>query len=192
MRTAQLKRTTKETDIQVELNLDGNGNTSISTGIGFFDHMLDQLGKHSGMDLSVSAKGDLHIDDHHLVEDVGLAVGDCLLKALDDKKGISRYGFFYVPMDETLVRVVLDLSGRPYCVFNASFTRDKVGEMNTEMVREFFVAVSNTLKCNLHVEVLYGINDHHKIEGIFKAFARALKIAITVTGTSLPSTKGVL
>ena len=192
MRTAQLTRTTKETSIQTELNLDGTGILSISTGIGFFDHMLEQLGKHSGIDLSISAKGDLHIDDHHLVEDVGLAVGECILKALGDKTGINRYGFFYVPMDETLVRVVIDLSGRPYCVFNASFTRDKVGEMNTEMVREFFVAISNTLKCNLHIEVLYGVNDHHKIEGIFKGFARALKEAISITGTELPSTKGKL
>lgn len=192
MRTSSVSRTTKETTIQVSVTLDGQGKFSISTGVGFFDHMLEQLSKHSGMDISVQAKGDLHIDDHHLVEDVGIALGECISQALGDKKGINRYGFFYVPMDETLVRVVLDLSGRAYPVFNAEFTRDRVGEMNTEMVREFFIALSHSLKANLHVEVLYGINDHHKIEGIFKATARALKQAVSVTGNELPSTKGTL
>ena len=192
MRTSSVSRTTKETNIQVSVTLDGQGKFSISTGVGFFDHMLEQLSKHSGFDISVQAKGDLHIDDHHLVEDVGIALGECIAQALGDKKGINRYGFFYVPMDETLVRVVLDLSGRSYTVFNAEFTRDRVGELNTEMVREFFIALSHSLKANLHVEVLYGVNDHHKIEGIFKATARALKQAVSVTGNELPSTKGML
>lgn len=192
MRTFSINRTTNETTIEATVNLDGTGQFSIKTGIGFFDHVLEQVSKHSGMDLTIQAHGDLHIDDHHLIEDVGIVLGDCILKALGDKKGIHRYGFFYVPMDETLVRVVLDLSGRAYCVFNAEFTRDRVGEMNTEMVREFFIALAHSLKANIHVEVLYGKNDHHKIEGIFKAAARALKQAISISGNDLPSTKGQL
>lgn len=192
MRTATLTRNTKETQIHIELNLDGNGVYSIGTGIGFFDHMLEQLSRHSGMDLSIQANGDIHIDDHHVVEDVGIALGQALSEAVGDKKGINRYGYFYCPMDETLARTVIDLSGRPYCVFNAGFQRAKIGTLSAEMIREFFIALSNSLNANIHVEILYGVNDHHKSEAIFKSFARAFKQAVTVSGTELPTTKGLL
>lgn len=192
MRSAELKRSTKETSISLSLTLDGKGTYSVNSGVGFFDHMLEQLSKHSGIDLTYQATGDLAVDDHHLVEDSGLALGEALLSALGDKTGIQRYGHAYIPMDETLVRCVIDLSGRPYCVFNATFQRPSIGNFNTEMVREFFIAISNTLKANIHIEVLYGTNDHHKIEGIFKSFAKALKMAVLVSGNELPTTKGIL
>ncbi|MCK6603039.1 MAG: imidazoleglycerol-phosphate dehydratase HisB [Bacteroidetes bacterium] len=192
MRTATLTRNTKETQIRVEVNLDGTGVYSVGTGIGFFDHMLEQLSRHSGMDLSIQANGDIHIDDHHIIEDVGLALGQALSEALGDKKGIGRYGYFYCPMDETLARTVVDLSGRPYCVFNARFDRAKIGTLSSEMIREFFIALSNTLKANIHTEILYGINDHHKAEALFKSFARAFRQASALTGEGLPTTKGVL
>lgn len=192
MRQATIDRNTRETQIHVELTIDGKGQYSVGTGIGFFDHMLEQFSKHSGIDLHIQANGDIHIDDHHLVEDTGIAIGTALNQALGDKVGINRYGAFYVPMDETLARCVIDLSGRAYTVFNCQFEREKIGTLSTEMIREFFVAMGNALRANIHLEVLYGVNDHHKAEALFKSFARALREAVQVNGTSLPSTKGIL
>jgi imidazoleglycerol-phosphate dehydratase len=192
MRTYTVQRNTKETQIELFLNLDGNKQIDVQTGIPFFDHMLTLFAFHGGFDLKVFAKGDLEVDDHHTVEDVGLALGQAILQALGDKKGIERYGMMYLPMDEALSRVVLDLSNRPYLVFKATFNRDKVGTMDTQNVFEFFKSVSNEAKMNLHMEVLYGDNEHHKIESLFKAFGRALKMAVKVTSTEVSSTKGVL
>ena len=192
MRTYTIQRNTKETQIELFLNLDGNKQIHVQTGIPFFDHMLTLFAFHGGVDLKVFAKGDLEVDDHHTVEDVGLALGQAILQALGDKKGIERYGMMYLPMDEALSRVVLDLSNRPYLVFKATFNRDKVGTMDTQNVFEFFKSVSNEAKMNLHMEVLYGDNEHHKIESLFKAFGRALKMAVKVTSTEVSSTKGVL
>jgi imidazoleglycerol-phosphate dehydratase / histidinol-phosphatase len=192
-RKASVVRKTKETDISIELNLDGQGVTQINTGLGFFDHMLDQLGKHSGADLKVTVKGDLHIDEHHTIEDTALALGEAYLKALGDKKGISRYGFL-LPMDDALAQVGIDFSGRPWIVWEAEFKREKVGDMPTEMFFHFFKSFSDTAKCNLNVKV-EGDNEHHKIEAIFKAFAKAIKMAVKRDINdlnSLPSTKGVL
>lgn len=192
-RKVSIRRTTKETDILVELNLDGSGNTEIETGLGFFDHMLDQLGKHSGSDLKIKVKGDLHIDEHHTIEDTGLAIGEAYLKALGDKKGISRYGFL-LPMDDALAQVAIDFSGRPWIVWEAEFKREKVGDMPTEMFFHFFKSFSDASKCNLNVKV-EGDNEHHKIEAIFKAFAKAIKMAVARDEKnikSLPSTKGML
>ncbi len=194
-RTATINRKTKETDISVSINLDGTGKFDIQTGIGFFDHMLEQLSKHSLIDIAVKAKGDLHIDGHHTVEDVGLTLGEALKEALGDKKGITRYGHAYAPMDETLSRVALDLSGRPHLIFNVNFTQEALGEMQTELFREFFHAIAQSSGTTLHVENLYGVNNHHVIEATFKAFAKALRMAVQIDPRAadiVPSTKGTL
>lgn len=185
-------RHTKETDIVIELNLDGSGKSTISTGIAFFDHMLEQIAKHGNIDLMIKAKGDLHIDEHHTIEDVGLALGEAFLKALDNKMGIERYGFC-LPMDDCLAQVALDFGGRNWIVWEAEFKREKIGEMPTEMFPHFFKSFSDTSKCNLNIKA-EGQNEHHKIEGIFKAFAKAIKMAIKrdINNMTLPSTKGVL
>lgn len=192
-RIAEVSRVTKETDIQILLNLDGSGACNMDTGLGFFDHMLDQLGKHSGADLSVKVKGDLHIDEHHTIEDTALALGEAYAKAIGDKKGINRYGFL-LPMDEALAQVAIDFSGRPWLVWDADFSREKVGDMPTEMFMHFFKSFSDASKCNLNVKV-EGDNEHHKIEAIFKAFAKAIKMAVKRDPEAmdvLPSTKGML
>ena len=192
MRASTLHRTTNETNINLSLCLDG-GDALISTGLGYFDHMLMQLAKHGGLGLEIEAKGDLHVDSHHLVEDVGLCLGGALREALGDRKGIARWGEAHVPMDETLIRVVVDLSGRPYCVFQAELPKIIFGNgFQVEMVREFFQAFSARGAFNLHAAVLYGENTHHKVEGLFKGLARALKQAVRVQGDELPSTKGTL
>lgn len=192
MRKATIQRRTNETDIQLELSLDG-GATAISTGLGFFDHMLHQLAKHGGFGLTIEAKGDLQVDSHHLVEDVGLCLGDALREALGDRRGIARFGEAHAPLDEALARVVVDLSGRPYCVFNADLPLLVLGDgFQTEMVREFFIAFSTRGALNLHASVLYGSNVHHRIEALFKALARALKQAVRVVGDEIASTKGTL
>jgi imidazoleglycerol-phosphate dehydratase len=190
-RTATIKRDTKETQISLTLNLDG-GEGKISTGVGFFDHMLDHVSRHGRLGLKVTAKGDYQIDDHHTVEDVGIVLGQALAQAVGDKKGIERYGFASVPMDEALARVTVDLSGRAALVFHASFKTGKIGTFDTQLVREFLNAVANAGRLNLHVEVPYGENDHHIAEAIFKALGRALREAVKVTGDEIPSTKGVL
>ena len=195
MRKATIERNTKETKIKVEINLDGTGIYQVSTGIGFFNHMLEQLSHHSLIDVKIEAIGDLHIDFHHTVEDCGIALGEAIKKALGDKIGITRFGNSYVPMDETLSRSVLDLSGRAYPVFNVEFKRDKVGEMDCELFREFFFAIAQAIGCNLHIENLYGTNNHHIIESCFKAFARALRQAISIDErkkNAVNSTKGIL
>jgi imidazoleglycerol-phosphate dehydratase/histidinol-phosphatase len=190
-RQAEVRRQSKETQIQVAVNLDRTAPLSIETGLGFLDHMLEQIGKHAGISLVVGAKGDLHIDDHHTVEDLGLVLGEALRKALGDKRGIQRYGFS-VPMDEAEAHVLVDLGGRPFSVFEASFQREKVGELATEMVPHFFRSLAETLGANIHIRAK-GQNDHHIVEGIFKAFARALGQAKQRTeGYDLPSTKGLL
>ena len=199
-RRASVTRETKETAVQVELDLDGTGRTDIKTGIGFFDHMLDQLGKHGLIDLKIRVTGDLHIDSHHTVEDTGLALGEALKNALGDKAGISRYGYGMVPMDETLSRVALDLSNRPFLVWNVNFTIDRFDAiggpaMETELFREFFQAFSQAGGVTFHAETIYGLNNHHIIESVFKATARALHMAVTIDPQAqgrLPSTKGTL
>ncbi|MCK9408147.1 MAG: imidazoleglycerol-phosphate dehydratase HisB [Bacteriovoracaceae bacterium] len=188
MRKSSIKRKTKETDISVTLELNGSGQSSVSTGIGFLDHMLDLFAKHGLFDLTVTCKGDLHVDDHHTTEDVGIALAGAFVKALGEKKGITRYGTAYVPMDETLARCVVDLSGRSAMVFHADFNRKKVGDLSTEMVEHFFQSFAENLKANIHIEVLYGKNTHHKIEAIFKSFARAMRQACEID----PRVKGVL
>lgn len=195
MRTASVTRTTKETDISVELTLDGEGRYDIETGIGFFDHMLEQLTKHSQMDLTVRTKGDLHIDGHHTVEDTGIAVGQALKKALGDRAGISRYGDCLLPMDETMSRAAIDVSGRPFLVFKIDFTQARLGEMDTELFEEFFRAFAFAAGVTLHVENLYGVNNHHKIESAFKAVARSLRAATEPDprmAGKVASTKGTL
>lgn len=191
-RRATIRRTTKETDIFVEVNLDGHGRTEISTGLGFFDHMLDQIGKHSGIDLTVRVKGDLEVDEHHTIEDTAIALGEALLKALGDKRGIERYGYC-LPMDDCLCSVVLDFGGRPWLVWDAAFHREKVGDMPTEMFLHFFKSLSDAARMNLNIKA-EGTNEHHKIEGIFKALARSIKMAIRrdIYRYELPSTKGAL
>ena len=192
-RIAFIERNTKETKIKIELNLDGTGKSEIHTGLGFYDHMLDQVAKHSGADLKIFVEGDLHIDEHHTIEDTALALGEAYLKALDDKKGTNRYGFL-LPMDEALAQVAIDFSGRPWLVWDASFKREKIGEMPTEMFYHFFKSFSDTSKCNLNIKC-EGDNEHHKIEAIFKAFAKSIKMAVKRNlneMNSLPSTKGVL
>ncbi len=191
-RRATIRRTTKETDIFVEVNLDGHGRTEISTGLGFFDHMLDQIGKHSGIDLTVRVKGDLEVDEHHTIEDTAIALGEALLKALGDKRGIERYGYC-LPMDDCLCSVALDFGGRPWLVWDAAFHREKVGDMPTEMFLHFFKSLSDTARMNLNIKA-EGTNEHHKIEGIFKALARSIKMAIRrdIYRYELPSTKGAL
>jgi len=191
-RVARVSRETRETRILVEVNLDGNGRTQIATGIGFFDHMLDQLGRHGALDLEIKAAGDLHIDAHHTVEDVGITLGQAVGQALGDKSGIRRYGHAYVPLDEALTRVVIDLSGRPYLVYKADFKATRVGDLQTELIEEFLKALVQEGRFNLHVENLYGRNQHHIAETIFKATAQALQTATRVRHSQIPSTKGVL
>lgn len=195
MRSATVERKTKETQIKAELNLDGTGQYTVSTGIGFLDHMMEQLSRHSLMDLNLEAKGDLHIDYHHTTEDTGIAIGEGVSKALGDRKGITRYGHAYVPMDETLTRVAIDLSGRPYFVWNVEFTKPKLGEMDTELFREWFQAFAFAAGATLHVENLYGVNNHHIVESCYKGLARALRIAVEIDprkSDAIPSTKGTL
>lgn len=192
-RMATVTRQTKETQIEIELNLDGSGQADMHTGLGFFDHMLDQLAKHSGADLRISVQGDLHIDEHHTIEDTALALGEAYRKALGDKRGTNRYGFL-LPMDEALAQVAIDFSGRPWLVWDAHFKREKIGEMPTEMFFHFFKSFSDTALCNLNIKC-EGDNEHHKIEAIFKAFAKAIKMAVRrdlKAIDNLPSTKGVL
>jgi imidazoleglycerol-phosphate dehydratase/histidinol-phosphatase len=190
-RTAQLIRTTKETEIAVEINLDGNGKSNINTGLGFFDHMLDQIAKHGNIDLNITVKGDLYVDEHHTIEDVGIALGDVFAQALGSKKGINRYGFL-LPMDDCLAQVALDFGGRSWLVWDAKFTREKIGEMPTEMFSHFFKSFCDGAKCNLNIKA-EGENEHHKIESVFKAFAKAIKMAVQKDGTNnIPSTKGIL
>lgn len=192
LRKAVVQRKTKETDVYVEVNLDGNGKTEVSTGLGFFDHMLEQIGKHGGIDLTVRVKGDLNVDEHHTIEDTGIALGEALLQALGDKRGIERYGYV-LPMDDCLCTLALDFGGRSWLQWNAEFRREKVGDMPTEMFLHFFKSVSDSAKMNLAI-IAKGENEHHKIEGIFKAFARAIKMAVRrdIFKYSLPSTKGTL
>ena len=195
MRTATIKRKTKETDIEVAVDLDGTGVARVSTGIGFFDHMLDLLARHSRIDITVNAKGDLHIDHHHTTEDVGIALGQAVKQALGDMKGITRYADVHVPMDEALTRVALDISGRPFLVFKAEFARDKVGTFDTELVQEWFQAFAMNAGVTLHVATLYGSNDHHIAESCFKGLARALRAAVAIdlrAADEVPSTKGSL
>ncbi|MBJ6117904.1 bifunctional histidinol-phosphatase/imidazoleglycerol-phosphate dehydratase HisB [Pontibacter sp. BT310] len=191
-RKATIRRQTSETDIQIDLNLDGTGKSDIKTGLGFFDHMLEQLARHGNVDLTIAVKGDLHIDEHHTIEDTGLALGEAFLVALGDKKGISRYGFL-LPMDDVLAQVAIDFGGRPWIVWDAEFKREKVGDMPTEMFFHFFKSFSDAAKCNLNIKA-EGQNEHHKIEAIFKGFARAIRMAVKrdPNDSSLPSTKGVL
>ncbi len=195
MRTAKLTRTTAETDISVEINLDGTGAYDNQTGVGFFDHMLDQLARHSLIDMTIRAKGDLHIDDHHTVEDTGIAVGQALTQALGDKRGIRRYGSCLLPMDDALVRCALDLSGRPFLVWSVDLPTPKIGTFDTELVREFFQALSTHGGITLHVDMLHGLNSHHIAEAAFKSVARALREAVEVDtrkADAIPSTKGAL
>ena len=191
-RVAEVKRTTKETDVYVRIDLDGSGKCDISTGLGFFDHMLEQIGKHGMMDLTIHTKGDLHVDEHHTIEDTAIALGECILKALGDKRGIERYGYC-LPMDDCLCQVALDFGGRPWLVWDAEFHREKVGEMPTEMFLHFFKSLSDAARMNLNIKA-EGTNEHHKIEGIFKALARSLKMAVKrdIYHYELPSTKGTL
>ena len=195
MRKHSVKRKTKETDIEVNLNLDGKGKSSIDTGIGFLDHMIDQLSKHSLFDIKIQAKGDLHIDYHHTTEDTALALGDAFNKSLGDKKGIHRFGQALSAMDETLSRVVVDCSNRPYLVWKVKFSKPKLGEMDTELFKEWFQAFSQTAGITLHVENLYGENNHHIVESCFKGLARALRQAVIIDSerkNEIPSTKGTL
>lgn len=193
-RKAQINRKTKETDISLSIFLDGKGESEISTGIGFFDHMLEGFSRHGFFDLSVKAKGDLHVDDHHTVEDTGIVLGTAILEALQDKKGIRRYGNFLLPMDETLVLCAIDLGGRPYFQFDVEFPTEKIGNFDTQLVREFFYAVSYTCKMNLHFKLLSGMNSHHIAEACFKAFAKAMDQACGYDDRleGLLSTKGSL
>ena len=195
MRSAKVTRATKETDVAVAVNLDGTGASAIETGIGFFDHMLDLLARHSRIDITVQAKGDLHIDHHHTTEDVGIALGQAMKQALGDMKGITRYADVHLPMDEALTRVALDISGRPFLVFKVDFVRDKVGPFDTELVQEWFQAFAINAAVTLHVATLYGTNDHHIAESCFKGLARALRAAVAIdprAAHEVPSTKGTL
>lgn len=195
MRKGEIKRKTKETDIAVAVAIDGTGQSSIETGIGFLDHMLDLLARHSRMDIMVKAKGDLHIDDHHTAEDVGIALGQAVKQALGDMKGITRYADVHLPMDEALTRVAIDVSGRPFLVFKVPFNRDKIGTFDTELVNEWFQAFAMNCGVTLHVETLYGSNDHHISESCFKGLARALRTALSIdpkAANEIPSTKGTL
>ena len=191
-RKAKIHRKTKETDVSVELNLDGVGKYEIDTGVGFLDHMLTHLSKHGKIDLVVKAKGDLNVDAHHTVEDIAICLGEALLKALGDKKGISRYGHSSVPMEETLADVSVDLSGRPSCVYNVNYRTDKIGDFDVECLEEMLRSFSNNGRFNLHINVPYGTNSHHIAEAIFKALGQALAAAVRIVGTDVPSTKGIL
>ena len=193
-RTANIERKTRETLVRVKLNLDGEGTSETNTGIGFLDHMLDQLAFHGLMDLAVSCEGDLHIDSHHTIEDIGIALGQALKEALGEKKGIRRYGHAYIPMDEALLRAVLDCSGRPDFVFNGEFGRYNLGDLDTQMIPHFFKSLAFNCGLTLHLSILYGSNDHHKCEGLFKAFARAFSDAVTLDPRRMgvSSTKGTL
>jgi imidazoleglycerol-phosphate dehydratase len=195
MRTGRIERNTKETEILVEVKLDGTGAYDVSTGIGFLDHMIEQFSRHSLIDVTLKVKGDLHVDQHHTTEDSALALGQAIAEALGDKGGIGRYGSAYSPMDETLVRVALDISGRPYFVWKLSFTQEKLGELDTELVEHWFHSIAQTLGITLHIELLYGQNNHHICEAAFKGFARAMRQAVEVDprkGGAVPSTKGQL
>lgn len=195
MREATVERNTKETKISVRINLDGEGKYEVSTGIGFLDHMLEQLSRHSLIDITLKAEGDLHIDYHHTTEDTGWAIGQALSKALGERKGITRYGHAYIPMDETLSRVALDISNRPYLIWKVGFNKPKLGDMDTELFKEWFQAFSQSAGITLHVENLYGDNNHHIVESCYKGLARALRTAITIDprkANEVPSTKGVL
>lgn len=192
MRKATLRRTTGETDISITLTIDGTGRFEGTSGIGFFDHMLHLLARHSGMDISLTCQGDLDVDNHHTIEDIGITLGEVFEKALGDKKGIHRYGCFFCPMDETLSRIVLDLSGRSYLVFDVDIPVERIGSLETEMTREFFLAFANNAKMNLHMATLYGVNGHHIVESLFKGIGHALKEAVTIEGDTVLSTKGVL
>ncbi|MEM6683160.1 MAG: imidazoleglycerol-phosphate dehydratase HisB [Pseudomonadota bacterium] len=195
MRQASVTRNTKETQITGSVNIDGSGHYDIHTGIGFFDHMLEQLSRHSLIDITLSAQGDLHIDYHHTVEDTGYVLGEAIAKALGERRGITRYGHAYIPMDETLSRVSLDISGRPFLVWKVEFTRDKLGDFDTELFKEFFQAFAQSAGITLHLETLYCDNNHHRIESCFKGLARALRIATEIDprrADDIPSTKGSL
>jgi imidazoleglycerol-phosphate dehydratase len=195
MRKGAIVRKTKETNVEVGVDLDGSGVTDVSTGVGFFDHMLDQLARHSLIDLTIRASGDRHIDDHHTVEDVGIAVGQALAKALGDKRGLTRYADCLLPMDETLTRVAVDLSGRSFLVFRTQFPTERIGAFDTELVREFFQALAGNAGLTLHIETLYGLNSHHIAESCFKGVARALRGAVAIDprqAERVPSTKGAL
>ena len=195
MRKSKVKRKTKETNISCTTNLDGKGNSKIATGVGFFDHMLEIFSYHSLINLEIKVVGDTHVDLHHTVEDTGYALAQAITKALGNKKGIKRYGFFYIPMDDCLSRCVVDFSGRPELVWNVKLGLKKIGKMDTELFKEFFKAFTNEAKCNLHIENLYGKNNHHIIESCFKAFAKSIRIAIEIdkkTKNTVPSSKGSL
>ena len=193
-RSVSIKRKTNETDINLFLNLDGTGKTSIDTGVGFFDHMLNLMAFHGGMDMTIKARGDIEVCDHHIIEDVGIVLGQAFLKALGDKVGIERYGTFFLSMDESLAQISLDISGRSFLVFECEFNRENIGNYSTEMTKEFFRAFAFNSGITLHARILYGENDHHKVEALFKALGRALSIAkkINKENMSLPSTKGML
>jgi len=195
MRTARIVRKTHETDIAVEVNLDGTGTFEVSTGIGFLDHMIEQFSRHSLIDIACRVVGDLHVDQHHTAEDSAIAIGQAIAQALGDKRGIGRYGSAYSPMDETLARVALDISGRPYFVWKARFTQEKLGELDTELVEHWFHSIGQAVGITLHIELLYGTNNHHICEAIFKGFARAMRTAVELDprkGDAVPSTKGQL
>lgn len=192
MRKAKVNRKTFETDISIELNIDGTGKSDIDTGIGFLNHMLTLFSFHGGFDLQVKCKGDLYVDSHHTSEDIGITLGQAFKEALGDKKGIERYGSILMPMDEALARVLIDFSGRPYLIYNVDFNNNKLGEIATEDFKEFFKGFVNNSLSTLHIEILYGENDHHKIESVFKGFGRAIKTSSNITSDNLQSTKGVL
>ncbi|MBN2647765.1 MAG: imidazoleglycerol-phosphate dehydratase HisB [Thiotrichales bacterium] len=195
MRTATIQRETLETQIEIRINLDGQGEAKLETGVPFFEHMLDQIARHGMIDLAIKANGDLHIDDHHTVEDIGITLGQAIAKAVGDKKGITRYGHAYVPLDEALSRVVIDLSGRPGLHFNCNFSREQIGTFETQLVMEFFQGFVNHAQATLHIDNLRGINAHHQAETIFKAFGRALRMALSPDermAGKMPSTKGSL
>lgn len=191
-RTATIHRQTGETDITITIDINGSGKWEGTSGIGFFDHMMHLLAAHSGMDISLTCTGDLEVDNHHTVEDIGITLGEAFRKALGDKKGIHRYGCFFCPMDETLSRIVLDISGRPYLVFDVTIPVERIGTFETEMTREFFLAFANHAEMNLHMATLYGCNAHHIVESLFKGIGHALKEAVTIEGHQVLSTKGVL
>ena len=192
MRSYKVERNTLETQILVEIDLDGTGKAEIDTGVGFFDHMLTLMAFHGKFDMKVKCNGDTYVDDHHTIEDIGIALGECVKQALGDKRGIRRYSTVFIPMDEALARTSIDVSNRPFLVFNADFTDERVGNMTTQMVKEFFRAFVNESRVTLHINLLYGENDHHKIEAIFKSFARALKEGIEIISDEVASSKGVL